>query len=102
MKNQFLLDPELTYLNHGGFGGCPKPIFEDYQKWQLELERSPVQFITKTGEAQIKVSKQALANFINCSWDDLIYVTNPTTAFNTVIKGLKLNKGDFFYARTKA
>ena len=94
MKNQFLLDPELTYLNHGGFGGCPKPIFEDYQKWQLELERSPVQFITKTGEAQIKVSKQALANFINCSWDDLIYVTNPTTAFNTVIKGLKLNKGD--------
>jgi isopenicillin-N epimerase len=94
MKNQFLLDPELTYLNHGGFGGCPKPIFEDYQKWQLELERSPVQFITKTGETQLKISKQALGSFINCDWDDLIYVTNPTTAFNTVIKSLALNKGE--------
>ncbi len=94
MKNQFLLAPEITHLNHGSFGACPKPIFEDYQKWQLELERSPVQFITKTGEAQLKVSKQALSSFINCDWDDLIYVTNPTTAMNTVIKGLTLNEGD--------
>jgi isopenicillin-N epimerase len=35
-----------------------------------------------------------LSNFINCNWDDLIYLTNPTTAMNTVIKGLELNKGD--------
>jgi len=94
IKDLFLLDPKITYLNHGGFGACPKPIFEDYQKWQLELERGPVQFITKTGEEQIKVSKQALASFINCDRDDLIYVTNPTTAMNIVIKGLDLNAGD--------
>ena len=94
MKNQFLLNPELTYLNHGGFGACPKPIFEDYQKWQLELERSPVQFITKTTELQLKLSKQALGSFINCDWDDLIYVPNPTTAMNIIIKGLELNKDD--------
>jgi len=94
MKNLFLLNPEITYLNHGSFGSCPKPIFENYQKWQLELEQSPVQFITKTGEAQLKISKQALANFIGCEWDDLIYVMNPTTAMNTIIKGLELNEGD--------
>tara|TARA_B100000809_G_scaffold94798_1_gene93453 strand:- start:5208 stop:6362 length:1155 start_codon:yes stop_codon:yes gene_type:complete len=94
MKNKFLLNPEITHLNHGSFGACPKSIFEDYQKWQLELERNTVQFITKTGEDQLKIAKQALGHFINCDWDDLIYVTNPTTAMNIVIKGLELNEGD--------
>ncbi len=94
MKDQFLLNPEITHLNHGSFGACPKPIFENYQKWQLELERNTVQFMTKTGEEQLVISKKALSDFINCDWDDLIYVTNPTTAMNIVIKGLDLNEGD--------
>ena len=46
-KHNFLLNPEITYLNFGSFGACPKEIFEDYQKWQLKLEQEPVQFIVK-------------------------------------------------------
>ena len=49
LKSLFLLDPRITFLNHGSFGACPKPIFEDYQRWQLLLEREPIQFITNTG-----------------------------------------------------
>jgi len=94
MKSQFLLNPEITFLNHGSFGACPKPIFEDYQKWQLELEREPIQFITKTGLKYLNDSKQALASYINCDADDFVYVPNPTTAMNTVIKSLKLKAGD--------
>jgi isopenicillin-N epimerase len=32
------LNPEIVFLNFGSFGACARPIFEDYQKWQLELE----------------------------------------------------------------
>ncbi|HEY8706288.1 MAG TPA: hypothetical protein VIL98_16165 [Gaiellaceae bacterium] len=39
--NLFLLDPDV---NHGSFGACPRPVFERYQAWQLELEREPVNF----------------------------------------------------------
>ena len=46
LKKLFLLRPDITFLNFGSFGACPKPIFEDYQRWQLELESDPVQFIT--------------------------------------------------------
>jgi isopenicillin-N epimerase len=46
MKDLFYLNKDITFLNHGSFGACPKPIFEEYQKWQLELEKEPVQFIT--------------------------------------------------------
>lgn len=94
LKDQFLLDPSITFLNHGSFGACPKVVFEDYQKWQLLLEREPVQFITVTGIQYLKTSKETLAKYINCDPQDLIYMPNPTTALNTVIKNLNLNAGD--------
>ncbi len=94
LKDQFLLNPEITFLNHGSFGACPKPVFEDYQKWQMKLEQEPIQFITKTGVSFLDDSKQALAEYINCDKADLIYTTNPSTAMNTVIKSLDLKAGD--------
>jgi len=94
LKNLFLLSPNITFLNHGSFGACPKFIFKDYQKWQLLLEQEPVQFITKTGVAYLEKSKEALAKYINCNKQDLIYTSNPTTAMNTIINSLDLKEGD--------
>jgi isopenicillin-N epimerase len=94
MKDKFLLRPDINYLNHGSFGACPIDVFDDYQKWQRLLEEEPLQFITKSGMVYLESSKQALADFINCDKDDLVYVTNPSTAMNTVIKSLNLNEGD--------
>lgn len=94
MKDLFLLNPEITFLNHGSFGACPKPVFEEYQKFQRMLESEPIQFITKTGPELLDVSKAALAEFLNCNKKDLVYVTNPTTALNIVIQSLKLEEGD--------
>lgn len=94
MKSQFLLDTEITFLNHGSFGACPKPIFENYQYWQLELEKEPVQFIQKNSAQYLKTSKDALANYIGCSSDDFFYTTNPTVAVNTVLRSLNLKEGD--------
>jgi isopenicillin-N epimerase len=94
LKEQFLLNPEITYLNFGSFGACPKPVFEDYQRWQLLLETEPVQFIAVNGIENLKRSREALASFINCNADDLVYVNNPTYAINIIAKSLKLNAGD--------
>lgn len=94
MKELFLLNPEITFLNHGSFGACPKPVFEDYQRWQLMLEQEPIQFITKTGVEYLNQSRKALADYVNCDADDLVYMTNPSTAMNTVIRSLKLKAGD--------
>ena len=94
LKSQFLLNPEITYLNFGSFGACPKPVFEEYQKWQLLLESEPVQFIAFDGIHYLENSRKALASFINCNADDLVYVTNPTYAINIIAKNLDLNEGD--------
>jgi isopenicillin-N epimerase len=94
MKNLFLLNPDINYLNHGSFGACPREVFERYQKYQLMLEADSVQFITKTGVKLLDESKQVLANFVNCPKEDLVYVTNPSWAMNVVIKSLNLKAGD--------
>lgn len=94
MKSEFLLNPTITFLNHGSFGACPKSVFEDYQNWQLELEKEPIRFITDTGVKALEISKKALANYINCDPQDLVYTTNPSYALNTVIRSLELKEGD--------
>lgn len=94
IKDQFLLDPEIRYLNHGSFGACPKPILENYQFWQNLLEREPVQFITKTAPEALSVSKQALAKYIGCDTEDFFFIPNPTMAVNQVVKSLNFQRGD--------
>lgn len=94
MKSQFLLDPKITYLNHGSFGACPKPIFDDYQQWQRKLEAEPVQFITKNAFRYLKQSKEALGKFVGCKAEDFFFVPNPTFAINVVMRSLSLQPGD--------
>lgn len=93
-KEQFLIDPEITFLNFGSFGACPKSVFADYQQWQLLLEREPVQFIAFDGADRVRNSLAALAAFIDCDPMDLVYVPNPTYAINIVAENLQLNPGD--------
>ncbi len=89
-----MLNPDVTFLNFGSFGACPKPVFEDYQKWQLELEQQPVQFITVNGLNYLKQSRDALGKYIGCAGDDLVYVPNPSYAVNIIAKSFKLLPGD--------
>ncbi len=94
IQSQFLLDPHITYLNFGSFGACLKALYEDYQKWQMVLEKEPVQFITVTGPEYLKKSRIALAAYIHCDPDDVVFTTNPSYAVNIVAKSFPLKAGD--------
>lgn len=95
LKTQFLLRPDIHYLNFGSFGATPKPIFEKYQEWQRLLEAEPVQFIAFDGYAYLANARAALATYIHCNdKDDLVFVTNPSFAVNVVAKNFPLEAGD--------
>ncbi len=94
MKSEFLLDNNITFLNHGSFGACPKPIFEAYQNFQRELETEPVDFITRKSAAYLKTAKNSLASYIGCDAEDFFFTPNPTFAINTVMRSLQLQPGD--------
>ncbi len=94
LKDLFLLDPSYRHLNHGSFGACPQPIFEDYQRWQLALEREPVDFFVNKGMVALQKSKEALGTYIHCDPDNLVYTTNPTYAINIIAKSFDLQPDD--------
>jgi isopenicillin-N epimerase len=94
ITSQFLLDPNITFLNFGSFGASPKKVFDNYQKWQRELEFNPVQFITVNGIKYLQETREALGKFIGCHADDVVMVTNPSYAVNIVAKSMNLQPGD--------
>ena len=94
MKELYHLDPSITFLNHGSFGACPKPVFEVYQNWQRKLEQQPVEFMAIKVYDFLEEARHALGDYVGCHGDDLIFVTNPTTAVNTVIRSLDLGLDD--------
>jgi len=94
LKKHFQLDPKFTYLNHGSFGACPYPIFNERKKWQKKLEFQPVSFIQDHAIESLEKSREALSSYIHCDKDDVVYFPNPTTAMNMVIRSLDLKAGD--------
>ena len=87
-RDQFLLDPDMTFLNHGSFGACPRPVFDVYQAWQRELERQPVEFLGRRIRDLLAEARPPLAKLVRCNPDDLVYVPNATTAINAVARSL--------------
>jgi isopenicillin-N epimerase len=94
LRNQFLLRPDITYLNFGAFGACVKPVFQQYQQFQLELEQEPTYFMNVAGPQYLKESKKSLAEYLNAHEDDLVYVSNPSFAVNIIAKNFPLKQGD--------
>ena len=76
MREHFLLDPDVVFLNHGSYGACPRPVFERYQAWQRELEREPVDFIGRRLPELLAAARAELAEFVGARPDDLTFVPN--------------------------
>lgn len=96
MRDLFLLDPGVVYLNHGSFGACPRPVFEEYQRLQLELERQPVDFLSRFRRYPelIDEAKAALAAYLGADTRNLVFATNATEGLNAVARSLRLERDD--------
>lgn len=94
IKDEFLLDDSVIYLNHGSFGACPKPVFETYQDWQRQLELQPVEFLGRRAKDLLAQARSVLAEYLHTRPEDLVYTPNPTTAINMVVRSLDLAPGD--------
>jgi isopenicillin-N epimerase len=94
MRDAFLLAPDVIFLNHGSFGACPREVFAQYQSWQLELERNPVEFLGRRSADLLWQARQKLAAYLGARADDLAFVSNATTGVNIVARSLTLSPGD--------
>ena len=97
---QWGLDPEVVYLNHGTVGAPPKRVLRVQQAIRDEIERQPAQFLLRdladalgapaTGRGRLRVAAGRVAEFLGARADDLTFVDNATTGANAVLQSVEL------------
>ena len=90
MRGGFLLDPEIAYFNHGSYGACAAPVFEEYQRWQRELERDPMDLLYRRFGDLLDEARGALAAVVGARAEDVVFVPNATSALNAVLRSLRI------------
>lgn len=94
LRAEFLLDPDVVFLNHGSFGATPEPVFNEYQRWQRELERQPVAFLGRSADRLLDEARSKMAAYVGCDANELAFNPNPTTGVNVIARSLVLQPGD--------
>jgi isopenicillin-N epimerase len=104
IRHAWALDPSLVYLNHGTVGAPPRVVLAAQQALRDEIERSPARFLLRelTGEqpapwrrrSRLREAIAPVAAFVGARADDMVFVTNVTTAVNAVLQSLPLVPGD--------
>jgi isopenicillin-N epimerase len=90
---EWMLDPAITYLNHGSYGACPRAVLAEQQALRDRLEREPARFFTREAPALLASASAALARFVGAPREGLVFVPNVTTALNSVLRSVPLEAG---------
>ncbi|MGH9170579.1 MAG: aminotransferase class V-fold PLP-dependent enzyme [Acidimicrobiales bacterium] len=96
LREQFLLDPEIAYLNHGGFGAVPIPVLEAREQLQRKAEANPTRTYLRELDTDLFDALSHLAPAVGATAKDLAWTTNVTFGLNLVARSLasRLGPGD--------
>ncbi|WP_413161868.1 aminotransferase class V-fold PLP-dependent enzyme [Capilliphycus salinus ALCB114379] len=93
-RQYWLLDSDVTFLNHGSFGACPIPILQLQTQQRQQLERQPVHFFVREWESLLDEARQQLAEFLGVTPEELVFVPNATTGVNSILRSLCFSPQD--------
>jgi isopenicillin-N epimerase len=104
MLEHWLLDPDITYLNHGTVGAPPRRVLQKQQTLRDEMERQPSRFVLRElhghqpmpwrRETRLREAIGQVAPFVGSRPEDLVFVPNVTTGLNAVLRSVPLDSGD--------
>ncbi len=88
------IDPDLAYLNHGGFGATPIVVLQAQREWRAAMERNPVDFLVRRLPELLDSVRGRVAAFLGADPEGVVFVDNATTGTQTVIAQVHLAAGD--------
>ena len=94
VRRHWLLDPSLTFLNHGSFGAVPREILAVQSRWREAIERDPIEMIARRISELLQPARWAAGELIGCAADEVGFVTNATSAINAVVRSMRFEPGD--------
>ena len=90
----FLLDPSVTFLNHGSFGARPREVIAAQDGLRRGLEASPVEFLGRRSSGLLEEALLPLADLVGADSGDLAFVANATTGAGIAAASVALSPGD--------
>jgi isopenicillin-N epimerase len=105
LRDRWLLDPAVTYLNHGTVGATPRAVLERQRQIQDEIERQPAKFLLREladphaeglgRTPRLREAAAAVAEFVGLGADDeLVFVDNITAGANAVLRSFPFRPED--------
>ncbi len=104
-RAQWLLDPSITYLNHGTVGAPPRRVLLAQEAIREEIEQQPSRYLLRELSSttvgmprreppRLRAAAAEVASFVGARGEDLVFVDNETTAMNAVLRSFPLREGD--------
>jgi len=87
------LDPEITFLNHGSFGACPRPVLARQQALRERLEAEPARFFNREAPGLLAQARAELARFVAAPEAGLAFVPNTSSGINAILRSLPIEAG---------
>jgi len=89
IRNQFLVNDKLVYLNNSTLGRSPRRVIESIIESAYELED-----LVKTGRHYVENIRQNVAHFLGAKPSEIAFTRNATEGMNIVAMGIGLKKDD--------
>lgn len=86
--NDWLLDPDVAYLNHGAFGALPRAVGEAAAELRGMMERDPAALMMRRLPGLIDDVRGQLAEFLGADEAGCVFLPNATAGMSTVLTSL--------------
>lgn len=104
-RDQWPLDPDVIYLNHGTVGSTPRRVLVAQQQLRDEIERNPSRFLlreltsiavgaSQPEEPRLRTAARQVAAFLGARGEDFAFTDNVTTSVNAVLRSFPWHEGD--------
>jgi len=89
-----MLKEGISFLNHGSFGGVPRVVFEEQERWRRRIEAEPIELLGRRQAELIEVAKRPVGTWLGMRTEDFGLVTNASEGINAVLYSLRFAPGD--------
>jgi selenocysteine lyase/cysteine desulfurase len=86
-RDDFLLDPAWTFLNHGAFGGALRVGYDRAEAWRRHLERQPLRFFDRDLLPHLAHTGRILSRLVGADPPNVALLPNVTSGLNAVLAG---------------
>jgi selenocysteine lyase/cysteine desulfurase len=91
VRSQFLIDPDLTYMNNGSLGPMPLTVVEANDSTARHLAANPIDYHLEEKREEVRTR---LAAFVGADADEIAITRSTTEGMNIFAHGIDWRPGD--------